>query len=220
MKKKIGGRLFCGVGLLLAFVLWTVLVKTVDVKEIGQGGSCVGFATLNEWFHRITGVHMGLYELTDLFSIVPLGLVGSFALLGMLQWIRRGRLGAVDWTLFVLGGFYTAVLCLFLFFEVMVINYRPILIDGELEASYPSSTTLLVLSVMPTLVFQTRRRLKSVGAKKTIALLTMLFSVAMVVGRLTSGVHWLTDIVGSVLLSGGLFCLYRAAVLLWGREAR
>ena len=32
-------------------------------------------------------------------------------------------------------------------------------------------------------------------------------------GRLISGVHWATDIIGSVLLSTGLFMLYRFAVL-------
>lgn len=38
------------------------------------------------------------------------------------------------------------------------VNYRPVLIEGRLEASYPSSTTLLVVSVMPTLMFQAYRR--------------------------------------------------------------
>ena len=208
MKKKIGGRLFCGVGLLLAFVLWTVLVKTVDVKEIGQGGSCVGFATINEWFHRITGVHMGLYELTDLFSIVPLGLVGGFALLGMLQWIRRGRLGAVDRTLFVLGGFYAAVLCLFLFFEVVVINYRPILIDGELEASYPSSTTLLSLCVLSTAILQFKERIKVRGLRITVCVVLGLLMLFLVIGRTACGVHWLTDIIGGGILGAGLVLIY------------
>ena len=41
----------------------------------------------------------------------------------------------------------------------------------------------------------------------------ILFSAFMVIGRLVAGVHWLTDIVGSVLLSAGLYALYRAAVL-------
>ena len=93
------------------------------------------------------------------------------------------------------------------------INYRPILINGFMEASYPSSTTLLVLSVMPTLVFQAERRLKSCKLKKLVFVVTVIFSVFMVIGRLMSGVHWVTDIIGSVFLSAGLFYIYKAVVL-------
>ena len=93
------------------------------------------------------------------------------------------------------------------------VNYRPVLIEGRLEASYPSSTTLLVLSVMPTLVWQTRGRLKNKRMKSAVRAGAMLFSLLMVAGRLISGVHWLTDIVGAALLSTGLFCMYKAVVL-------
>ena len=81
-----------------------------------------------------------------------------------------------------------------------------------MEASYPSSTTLLVLSVMPTLVFQVNRRVGNQNVKKFFKVMTMMFSIFMVGGRLFSGVHWLTDIIGSVLLSAGLFYSYEKAV--------
>ncbi|MDO4409620.1 MAG: phosphatase PAP2 family protein, partial [Eubacteriales bacterium] len=97
----------------------------------------------------------------------------------------------------------------YLLFEMVPINYRPILIDGNLEASYPSSTTLLVLSVMPTLKYQADRRVKSAVLGKSITIFVIVFSAFMVIGRLISGVHWATDIVGSVLLSSGLFMIYR-----------
>ena len=82
-----------------------------------------------------------------------------------------------------------------------------------MEASYPSSTTLLVLSVMPTLFFQADRRLKNNNLKKVIEVVTVIFSAFMVIGRLVSGVHWFTDIVGSVMLSTGLFCIYKGVVI-------
>ena len=78
-----------------------------------------------------------------------------------------------------------------------------------MEASYPSSTTLLVLSVMPTLIFQVNRRVENVAAKKMICILTRIFSVFMVMGRLISGVHWLSDIIGGAFLSFGLVFMYR-----------
>ena len=218
---KRGKRQLCaGLALLVLFGVWTMLIQTVDVQAAGEMGTEIGFASINIRFHDLTGVHMGIYTATDWLGLVPVFVCLLFGAMGFVQLVGRKSLRKVDGDIILLGVYYVLVVGCYLVFEMYPINYRPILIEGRMEASYPSSTTLLVLSVMPTLVFQTRRRLKSVGAKKVIALLTMLFSAAMVAGRLISGVHWLTDIVGSVLLSGGLFCLYRAAVLLWGGEVR
>ena len=127
--------------------------------------------------------------------------------------IRRKSITKVDMDILLLGGYYILVILGYLIFEMIPINYRPILIDGAMEASYPSSTTLLVLSVMPTLLFQVNRRAKGQPVKKVTAAFVILFSAFMVIGRLTAGVHWLTDIAGAVLLSAGLYCLYRTAVL-------
>ena len=218
---KRGKRQLCaGLTLLVLFGVWTVLVRTVDVQAAGETGTAIGFAGINQWFHALTGVHMGIYTATDWLGLVPVFVCLLFGAVGVVQLVGRKSLRKVDGDIILLGVYYVMVIGCYLAFEMYPINYRPILIEGRMEASYPSSTTLLVLSVMPTLVFQTCRRLHRVGMKKAIALLTMLFSAAMVAGRLISGVHWLTDIVGSVLLSAGLFCMYRAAVLFWDRKAR
>ena len=120
----------------------------------------------------------------------------------------------MDYDIVFLGIYYVVVILCYLLFEMFPINYRPILIYGVMEASYPSSTTLLVLSVMPTLTFQVKRRLKNAVITKRIGVLIRIFSWSMVIGRLISGVHWFTDIVSSVMLSVGLFCLYKATVSL------
>ena len=205
--------LAAGAALVLAFILWTVLIQCVDVRPVGQNGTNVGFAALNTWFHRLTGVHMALYTVTDWLGLVPIAVCVGFGVLGLLQWIKRKSLAKVDADILLLGGYYILVILGYLIFEMIPINYRPIPIDGAMEASYPSSTTLLVLSVMPTLVFQVNERAGSVTVKRVTAVLSVLFSLFMVLGRLTAGVHWLTDIVGAVLLSTGLYLLYRSAVL-------
>ena len=211
--KKNGIKRFCpGILLLALFLLWTVAVKTVDVKQAGETATLVGFATLNSRFHSLTGVHMWIYELTDLLSVIPLGVCALFGLLGALQLIRRRSLREVDRDILLLGIYYVVVIGAFFLFEVFPVNFRPIFIEGKLEASYPSSTTLLVLSVMPTLPFQIDRRCGKAGLKWAVRILTALFSAFMVIGRLVCGVHWLTDIVGGLILSVGLFLLYRAAV--------
>ena len=206
------GFLWSGI-LLLSFALWTLLIQTVDVQPAGVNGTNIGFVAVNTWFHRLTGVHMGIYTVTDWLGLVPIVVCICFGVLGLTQWIRRRSIAKVDKDILLLGAYYILVILGYLVFEMIPINYRPILIDGAMEASYPSSTTLLVLSVMPTLLFQISRRAKSQTVRRITAAFVLLFSAFMVIGRLVAGVHWLTDIVGAVLLSAGLYCLYRAAVL-------
>ena len=203
------GLIWSGI-LFLSFVLWTFLIQTVDVRPVGVNGTDVGFAAVNTWFHRLTGVHMGLYTVTDWLGLVPIAVCMGFGVLGLSQWIRRKSLLKVDRDIILLGVYYILVILGYLIFEMIPINYRPILIDGAMEASYPSSTTLLVLSVMPTLLFQVGRRSKRPIIRRIAALFVILFSAFMVIGRLTAGVHWLTDIIGAVLLSAGLYLLYRS----------
>ena len=202
-------KLWMAVGWLSAFVLWTLLVCIVDVAPIGPGGSAVGFSTMNGWFHQLTGVDMTLYNITDWLGLVPIAVCVGFAVLGACQWVRRRSIRRVDTDLLLLGGFYIVTIALYLLFESVVINHRPILIEGYLEASYPSSTTLLTLCVMVTAWLQLHRRIRPSVCRLVVLSAIVLFAVFVVLCRLASGVHWLTDIVGGVLLSGGLVTLYR-----------
>ena len=182
----------------------------MDVQAIGPQGSTVGLATINKFVHDLTGVHLSLYTVTDWLGLVPIGCALGFAVLGFSQWIKRKHLRYVDYDLFVLGGFYLTVMAVYGFFETVVVNYRPVLIGGYLEASYPSSTTLLVLCIMPTAIRQLNSRIEKEMLRKCVSLLIMAFTVFMVIGRLVSGVHWVTDIVGGALLSAGLVRMYQA----------
>lgn len=210
MKKN--QNLLTGILLLMGFAAWTSLIQTVDVQPIGPNGSSVGFAALNGWFHQLTGVHWMLYTLTDWLGLVPIFVCLIFAGVGFVQLVQRKSLLKVDLDILLLGVYYVLVIFCYLMFEMMPINYRPVLIEGFLEASYPSSTTLVVLSVMPTLYFQAQRRLAQNALRQTVCIFSVLFSAFMVIGRLISGVHWLTDIVGAVLLSSGIFLIYKASV--------
>ena len=205
-------KLTLGIGSLIAFVIWTILILFVDVQAVEPNRSRVGLATFNTWFHQLTGVHMTLYTVTDWLGLVPIAVCLCFGCLGLCQLIKRRSLFKVDRDILLLGGYYILVIFGYLFFEMVPINYRPILIDGCLEASYPSSTTLLVLSVMPTLTLQIKRRSHNKTIQNGIIGFAVIFSMLMVIGRLISGVHWTTDIVGAVLLSFGLFKLYQSAV--------
>jgi len=214
MKKENRRNFRIATCILLVFLLWTAAIQFVDVQAIGPQGSSVGFATMNRFVHNLTGVHMYLYIITDWLGLVPLAFAFGFALLGLMQWIKRKHLLKVDYNIIVLGGFYIAVMAAYLYFEIFVVNYRPVLIGGILEASYPSSTTMLVTCVMPTAIMQFNARIKNGVLKRCVAFAITAFIVFMVIGRLVSGVHWVTDIIGGALLSAGLVMMYRAIIRL------
>ena len=192
------------------FVLWTLAVSYIDVRAIGPEGSEVGFATLNGFVHELTGVHMMLYTMTDWLGLVPFAIVFGFAILGLVQLIVRRSFLKVDRSILVLGGFYVLVMAAYLLFENVVINYRPVLIEGILEVSYPSSTTMLTLCVIPTAMMQIGERIKGRVLRRVVLGVMAVFGAFMVVGRLISGVHWFTDIIGGTLLSVALVMLYCA----------
>ena len=213
--KKVNQRNFCiAICILIAFVMWTIAIRFIDVQAIGPQESSVGFATINQFVHNLTGVHMSLYTITDWLGLVPLVFVMGFALLGLIQWIKRKHFLKVDSNILILGGLYIAVMAVYVLFEVLVVNYRPVLIGGILEASYPSSTTMLVMCVMPTAIMQFNARIKNNVLKRCVASAFIAFIVFMVIGRLVSGVHWFNDIFGGALLSAGLVLMYRAIISL------
>ncbi len=203
-----------GISMILVFILWTILIQKVDVQPVGQNGTDIGFASVNTWFHQLTGVHMWIYTITDWLGLVPVVVCACFGFIGLTQWIRRRSLKKVDPDIILLGLYYILVILGYLIFEMIPINFRPIPIDGAMEVSYPSSTTLLVLSVMPTLIFQVNRKANQSSVKTTVTVITVLFTALMVIGRTVAGVHWLTDILGAVFLSMGLYFLYRSVVLI------
>ena len=208
MEKKNKKRLALGLSLVVAFAMWTVLVRFVDVQAIGPDGSSVGFATLNRFIHELTGVNWILYTITDWLGLLPIAVALGFAILGLVQLIKRKNFWKVDHSILALGVFYIVVMASYIFFEIVVINYRPTLIDGYLEASYPSSTTMLVMCVMPTAAIQLNERIKNTVFRRCAIIAIVAFTAFMIVGRLISGVHWITDIIGGALLSAGLVMMY------------
>lgn len=193
---------------LLLFIALTVALGHVDVQPIGPDGSTVGFASLNGWVSEALGVNMLLYTITDLLGLVVILYAFCFAVLGIVQLFTRKSIKRVDYSILVLGGFYLLVIVAFAFFEFNVINYRPTLIEGRLEASFPSSTTMLVMCIIPTAIMQFNRLIKTKKARITVNMFTAALGLVSVIGRIFSGVHWITDILGGFLLSLTLVTLY------------
>ena len=206
-------RLLAAGLLLAAFLLLTLAVLTVDVQPIGPDGSRVGLSTLNGAAHRLFGVSMTWYAVTDWLGLASLAVALGFALLGLCQLVHRRSLLRVDMSVLLLGGLYMLLIAAYALFELCIVNYRPILMDGALEASYPSSHTMLTVGIMASTPIALRALLpgRRMVHRAADTLGTLVIGVT-VVGRLLSGVHWLTDIVGGVLLASSLTAAYAALV--------
>lgn len=212
MKKKIA--LIGAIAFLVLFLVFTVLVITVDVQPIGPNGSEVGLATMNGAVADALEYNEIWYNISDYAGYLALLIPVGFALLGLFQVIKRKSLLKVDRHLILLAVFYVIVLCAYITFEIFKVNYRPILIDGVLEASYPSSHTLLSLCITASAIFEAHLLLKNKKALLISAdILFVTIGAVVLVGRLLSGVHWLSDIIGGVLLSVALVCFFIYDVL-------
>lgn len=221
MNRKARHTAFAIPGTLFAlFVLYTAALLTIDVLPIGPEGSRVGFATMNRYMFELFGENALWQGVTEALGVAAMLTAAGFFALGLSQWIRRKRLRRVDRDLLVLAAFYIAVAAAYAFFEVFIVNYRPILIDGALEASYPSSHTMLVCCTLSTAIIQFRDRISSAAVRACAQLLSMMAIVITVIGRLLSGVHWFSDILGSLLLSAALVALYCATLKQFRRRRR
>ncbi len=194
--------------LIIVSALFTILTKIVDVQPIGPENTGVGFARINRFFHEFTGYSEAWHNITDILGYVTIISAFVFALCGLIQLIKRKSLLKVDKSLFVLAGFYILTAATYVLFEVVAINYRPVIFDSGLEASFPSSHTVLAVCFLAGAIAESKRHIKNKGLYSFVSGVCAVLMVLMVIGRLISGVHWFTDIVGGMLISGALVSLY------------
>lgn len=211
-KKKIQRNFVVTGVLFLAFILYTILVKVVDVQAIGPENSSVGFATINHAVFTFFGDNPFWYNATEVTGILALMVAAAFGLLGVAQLVTKKSISKVDTDIIILGGFYVVVVMFYVLFEVFIINYRPVILDEGLEASYPSSHSMLVFCIMITAIMQFRSRI----SEKSVLLVAEIVSIVIIavttLGRMVSGVHWFTDILGGMLLGTALVMLYYSAI--------
>ena len=204
MKKR---NIITSITLLILSVVFTLLVKNIDVKAIGPNESLVGFADINKLFHNLIGSNMAIYKITEIIGLIPLLIAFIYVIIGIKQLITRKSLLKVDKEIYLLGLFYILVLGVYIFFEKVVINYRPVLIDNILEPSYPSSHTLMSICICISSIMINKKLFRNnlADIENIISIIVM---VLIIVGRIISGVHWFTDILGGIIISSTLVVLF------------
>ncbi len=212
MKGKNTVNMIISVLLVAVFVCFTVLVCKVDVAAIGPQSSSVGFSGLNGAVAKLFPYNHMFYSISKYLGYFALLICVFFAGMGVLEFISRKSLKKVDPKLIILGVFYVAVFLFYIMFMKVVVNFRPVLEDGALESSYPSSHTMLAVCVFISTAIQISFGKGNAAFKRIVTVLMLLLTLAMIVTRTLSGVHWLTDIIGGVLLSAALLMMYYSAV--------
>ena len=194
--------------LLISSIIFILFLKNIDVKCNAVNNSCIGFATINQFIFNKIGVNMTWYAITDWLGIIPIFISLIYAIIGLKQLLHRKK---VDIEIIILGIFYIIVILTYILFEKYIINYRPILMNGLLEASFPSSHTLMTICLCGSSIIINNRLFKN-KFTKTVNVISLFIIVITIIGRLISGVHWFTDIIGGVLISSFLLMLFYSAV--------
>ena len=211
---------YIGAGVFAAlFVILLACVKCADVAAIGPAGTSIGLAGINGAARTAIGLNLSLREISEWLGKLAIALVLAFVCVGLVQFIRRKSLKKVDRELLALGCLYAALACCYIFFEKVIINYRPVILPGEAapEASFPSSHAMLACVIFGSAALLAGRYVKDRTLRLLLMLLCVLLAAAAVLLRLFSGVHWLTDILAGVLLGAALLELYAAAI---GKEKK
>ena len=194
---------------LALFAAFIAVIRTIDVAAIGPEGTSVGLSAINKAFHDLTGFKDGWYKIAEILGLAALGLCGLAALLGLWQLITRRSLLKVDSTVYALGSLYALTLGIYALFEKIVVNYRPVIIPGDehVEASFPSSHTVLAIVVFGSAIMVIGYYIKSNALCRALQVIFAAALAATVFARLWSGAHWLTDIIGGVLIGASLLSL-------------
>ena len=184
-----------GVLAMLVFVVFTCLVKWVDVRVDGE--HAVGWGAVNFWWRDLVGVNRAWAVVSDA-AVVMTGVAVLIGLGWQLVLVIRSHRLPRAWWVFDLA--LAAVVLFYVLFQILVVNYRPDLTNHGGEASYPSSHVFWLSAVCPLLILAFGRMVDSRVWRGVVHVAGCVLGILGIVARVLAGYHWLTDILGGVLL--------------------
>ena len=208
MKKR---NLIITILLLVSSIIFIVLLKIIDIKCNAVNNTCIGFATINQFIFNKIGVNMTWYMITDWLGIIPILMSMIYAIIGLKQLIKRKSIRKVNKEIIILGIFYIIVILTYILFEKYIINYRPILMNGFLESSFPSSHTLMTICLCGSSIIINNKLFKN-NFTKILNIISLFIIIITIIGRFISGVHWFTDIIGGILISSFFLMLFYSII--------
>lgn len=198
----------------LVAAAFTLLIKIHDVQPIGPNGSEVGFAKINQAVAGMFPFNSMWYKMTNLALALPVLIALGYAVYGLIQLLQYKKFTKVSRELWLLAGFYIVILLTYAVFEKLALNFRPVILDGELEASFPSTHTLLAACLCGSGIIINQLLVKNRTYRSLLSLIFTLIAILVILGRVLSGVHWFTDIIGGLLISAALLVIFKTVLFL------
>lgn len=168
---------------------------------------------MNDAIFDFFGTNKTFDRISDILLVVMLAIVAGFALSGLAQLIKRKKFKKVDSEIVsMIPSLLLLVAIYFLFDKVWVLNYRPILVNGVAEASFPSTHTLIAVTVLGMTMMSLPRYIKNRKQRILIDVLALIAMAAMAFLRVASGMHWMTDVLGGIVFGIDLVLVYGGAL--------
>lgn len=220
MKKYAKFTIFWG----LFAIIFTLMVAFFDVGPAGAEYNSVvaadsgvhalnspevGFSWLNGEIFRGTEPLQtaGWDKVSDIIMAFAIIVAAGFGIAGLVQLVKKGKIDARIWKMWLV---YGAMAIIYAIFEYLaVVNTRPTLNNGAVESSFPSTHVLVVATVLSLMVVALPKYLDDKKARVLIAVISAIATALVMTGRVMSGQHWFTDVLGALLWSLFLVSLYR-----------
>ena len=213
------GRRFLMKNTFLWFIVLIFALKIVDVVEVGPDSAQIGLSRVNIWFRNLwhydkeLGYSPFWYAFTKVLGWVSLAVCAFWAGLFVRDMILSGGFDGVGTDKNLAASFFLYVLAAIVFgiFNLLVVNYSPVLVPGKTKPSpsFPSFYVLLSVIAWGSTAFHIA---DIFDEKKTLRFILTALCIAFILAGTFScalcGLNWLTDIIGAILLGITLLFIY------------
>lgn len=184
----------------LILLIFTILVSFVDVKIFNVTNTKIGLYSLNKIFlvNSINSNYINIIS-NGIFLICLLVII-LMLLLITFEYFKTKKINKNNLNFFI--HFLIMVLIWIIFDKILIINYRPILINGNIEGSYPSTHVMVSTFVLLFLSDQLKKIFKN---DKIFYIISIGLIIIQSISRILLTMHWFTDIIGGLLIGCLLF---------------